>query len=215
LALFCYDVTCVPLEWGIPILAALIGAPLLVFFLMRRRGGGGGGGGDTSESPIQQVYVWLQPVDEAGSLQMGDLLTGAERTEDTLMFWHPDWVDEEGNPYHAEVPIDRELPGRALDADRNVVEQWLVAKRGDDLEVVSFSTLANKIQARFDPLPANPRKVGRFYVGWPFGKTSGLQSLIGSTSGKLLAFGGVFIIGLFLGMLVIIAHVGHGIVMLL
>jgi hypothetical protein len=118
------------------------------------------------------------------------------------MFWHPDWVDEEGNPFHAEVPIDREIPGRALDADKNIIELWVVAKRGDDLTIISFSSVANKLPPRFDPLPANPRKVGRFYVGWPFGKTGGLTSLIESTTGKLLAFGGTAIIFLMLGILI-------------
>lgn len=187
----------------IPALAVMIGAPVLVFFLMRKKTP------ESSESPITQRYVFLQPVDDAGSLQMGDLLQGAERTEDTLMFWHPDWVDEEGNNYHAEVPLDKEQPGRGIDADGNIVEEWIIAKRGEELEVVSWSSLVNRLPARFDPLPANPRKVGRFYVGWPFGKASGLASFIQSTAGKLLAFGGVFLIGLMLGMLVIIGHVGH------
>lgn len=138
---------------------------------------------------------------------MGEILSGVERTEDTLLMTHPDWVDEEGNQYQTEIGIDKEQPGRALDADKNVVEIWIIAKRGEDLEVVSFSTMVNKLPARFDPLPANPRKVGRFYVGWPFGKQGGLSSLIQSTTGKLLAFGGTALIFYLLG--IVSAAGGH------
>lgn len=137
---------------------------------------------------------------------MGDLIAGVERTEDSLVFTHPSWIDEEGNPYHAIVPIEKELPGRALDADKNVVEQWIVTKLGDELEAISFSTLVNKLQKRFDTLVANPRKVGRFYVGWPFGQKGGISSLIESTTGKLLAFGGVGLVCLLIGFLVAAAE---------
>jgi hypothetical protein len=195
MAVYCYSATCFPQEWLYIIIALIIVPPVLTYFLLSRRSSG------SSQSPIEQRNVWLQTLDEAGVLQMGEILTGAERTEDALMFWHPDWVDEEGNPYHAEVSIDRELPGRALDADKNIIELWVVAKRGDDLTIISFSAIANKLPPRFDPLPANPRKVGRFYVGWPFGKTGGLTSLIESTTGKLLAFGGTALIFFMIGLL--------------
>jgi hypothetical protein len=198
LAIYCYSATCFPQEWLYAVIALIVIPPVLVYFLLRRKSSGSGSG----ESPVEQRNVWLQTLDEAGVLQLGEILTGADRTEDTLMFWHPDWVDEEGNPYHAEVPIDREIPGRALDSEKNVIELWIVAKRGDDLTIISFSGIANKLPPRFDPLPANPRKVGRFYVGWPFGKTGGLSSLIESTTGKLLAFGGLGLICFFVGLLV-------------
>lgn len=158
-------------------------------------------------TPIQQRIAILQQVDDAGTLQMGEILSGVERTEDTLLLTHPDWVDEEGNQYQTEIGIDKEQPGRALDADKNVVEIWIIAKRGEDLEVVSFSTMVNKLPARFDPLPANPRKVGRFYVGWPFGKQGGLSSLIQSTTGKILAFGACALIFYLLG--IVTAAGGH------
>jgi len=132
---------------------------------------------------------------------MGELLTDVLRTEDTLEVKHPDWVDEEGQQYSAIVPIDKEQPFRFLDGDKNVNEMWVLAHRGEELEVVSASSFVNKLPARFDPLPANPRKVGRFYVGWPFGKQSGLASLIQSTTGKILAFGGVALIFYLFGIL--------------
>jgi hypothetical protein len=196
LAIYCYNATCFPQEWLYGIIALVIIPPVITYLLLRRRKPQEG------TSPIEQRNVWLQPSDEAGVLQMGELLSGADRTEDTLLFWHPDWVDEEGNPYHAEVPIEKELPGRALDADKNIIELWVVNKRGDDMSIVSFSNLANRLAARFDPLPANPRKVGRFYVGWPFGKQGGLSSLIESTTGKILAFGGVALVFLMFGILI-------------
>jgi hypothetical protein len=158
-------------------------------------------------SPIEQRICIRQPVDEGGSLQMGELLTNVLRTEDTLEVNHPDWVDEEGQPYSAIVPIDKEQPLRFLDADKNVNELWILAHRGEEMEVVSASSLVNKLPARFDPLPANPRKVGRFYVGWPFGKQGGLSSLIQSTTGKLLAFGACGLIFYLLG--IVTAAGGH------
>jgi hypothetical protein len=158
-------------------------------------------------TPIQQRIAILQQVDESGTLQIGEILEGVERTEDTLLLSHPDWIDEEGQQYRAEIGLDKEQPGRALDADKNVVEIWIIAKRGEDLEIVSFSTMVNKLPARFDPLPANPRKVGRFYVGWPFGKQGGLSSLIQSTTGKLLAFGACGMIFFLLG--IVTAAGGH------
>lgn len=202
MAVYCYSATCFPQEWLFGIIAVfglLVG--LIVYLgVFRHR---------TTEaaSPIQQRIAILQQVDDAGTLQMGEILSGVERTEDTLLMTHPDWVDEEGNQYQTEIGIDKEQPGRALDADKNVVEIWIIAKRGEDLEVVSFSTMVNKLPARFDPLPANPRKVGRFYVGWPFGKQGGLSSLIQSTTGKLLAFGGTALIFYLLG--IVSAAGGH------
>jgi hypothetical protein len=194
-AVYCYNATCIPTEWILLGLALVVAGPILVFVLMRRRAP------DEGSSPIEARDVILVPVDDNGTLQMGELLTGVERTEDTLMFSHPDWVDEEGAKYFGEVPIDKEVPERVIDADKNVHEIWHVAKRGEDLEIISASAIVNKLKQRFDALPANPRKVGRFYVGWPFGKQSGLQSLISSTSGKILAFGGVALIFYLMGIL--------------
>ena len=194
MALYCYSATCFPQEWLfgiIGVFALLVGAIVYLAVFKRKP--------PEQASPIEQRVCIRQPVDEGGSLQMGELLTNVERTEDTLEVSHPDWVDEEGAQNQMQVPLEKEVPFRFLDGDKNVNELWILADRGSELEIVSASAIVNKLPARFDPLPANPRKVGRFYVGWPFGKQGGLSSLIESTTGKILAFGGCALIFYLLG----------------
>lgn len=140
---------------------------------------------------------------------MGDMLTDVQRTEDLLIIQKPDWIDEEANPYHGEVPLESEQPFHFRDPNGVPTEMFIVAKRGEDMDVVSASSIVNKLPARFDPLPANPKKVGRFYIGWGIGKSGGLSSLVQTTAGKVLIIGSALFMGYLLGVLTIAWHVGH------
>jgi hypothetical protein len=176
----------------------LIGVILLLFL---KRGSGG-------DSPLEQQRMALViPVDENESMGVGKLLTGVTRTESKILIPDPDIVDNQGQPKTFAVDITGIQPVKFLDAVKNIIEMHLIFDRGEWI-AQSFASLLKNVKKRWDPLEADPQDIGDFYVGWGFLRKA-FNQLLQSTTGKILVFGAVGLLGYLLGMFTIVAHVGH------
>src|SRR6266581_1474243 len=169
----------IPLEWlpflfGIPLaLSALI--VYLVFFRKRE------------ESPVKRQIVGYQPIDDAGTLQPGKLLSSVKLDADTLYFQDPEKQDENGEPLTGEASYAGKVPGIFRDEEGVLTEFWIVTDKGGDLEVVSFSIIAHGTPTRHDTLMAPPQQIGRFFAGWGWMK-GGVESLVQSKAGLAIIF---------------------------
>jgi hypothetical protein len=63
------------------------------------------------ESPVKRQIVGYQPIDDAGTLQPGKLLSSVKLDADTLYFQDPEKQDENGDPLTGEASYAGKVPG--------------------------------------------------------------------------------------------------------
>jgi hypothetical protein len=116
-------------------------------------------------TPIDKRLAVVVPIDQSGTIQRGKILGNVERGERDLWLSDPDWIDDEGHQYSTEVPIEKKVPLPLVDGDKNSIEMWIIKDEGE-LEAVSASEIFGKSPTRYDPLPADPKKLGRWILPW-------------------------------------------------
>lgn len=175
----------VPFEWFIVLLLSFIFFIATVSALIIKALMGG------SKGPIEEDMALIAPKDEHGTFQTGQLIGAVKRTEDKLLVTNPDWMDEDGNKYTAELDIDSgggtKVPLPFFDVAKALKRLWFIIDEGD-LTVVSFATLIRGLPKRWDPPLSDRRKTFRFLVSHNPAQTI-TNALTGSVTGFLTMFG--------------------------
>lgn len=144
-----------------------------------------------SKGPIEEDMALIAPKDEHGTFQTGQLVGQVKRTEDKLLVKNPDWQDEDGNVYQAELDIDSgggtKVPLPFFDVAKALKRLWFIIDEGD-LTVVSFATLIRGLPKRWDPPLSDRRKTFRFLVSHNPAQTI-TNALTGSVTGFITMFG--------------------------
>lgn len=144
-----------------------------------------------SKGPVEEDLALIAPKDEHGTFQTGQLVGNVKRTEDKLLVTNPDWMDEDGNKYTAELDIDSgggtKVPLPFFDVVKALKRLWFIIDEGD-LTVVSFATLIRGLPKRWDPPLSDRRKTFRFLVSHNPAQTI-TNALTGSVTGFLTMFG--------------------------
>lgn len=144
-----------------------------------------------SKGPIEEDMALIAPKDEHGTFQTGQLVGEVKRTEDKLLVTNPDWLDEDGNKYTAELDIDSgggtKVPVPFFDVAKALKRLWFIIDEGD-LTVVSFATLIRGLPKRWDPPLSDRRKTFRFLVSHNPAQTI-TNALTGSVTGFITMFG--------------------------
>lgn len=144
-----------------------------------------------NKGPIEEDMALIAPKDEHGTFQTGQLVGGVKRTEDKLLVKNPDWQDEDGNVYQAELDIDSgggtKVPLPFFDVAKALKRLWFIIDEGD-LTVVSFATLIRGLPKRWDPPLSDRRKTFRFLVSHNPAQTI-TNALTGSVTGFLTMSG--------------------------
>jgi len=175
----------VPFEWFLVLLISFIFFITTISILLLKWMLGGGKG------PVEEDMVLRVPVDEHGTFQTGQLIGNVKRTEDKLLVADPDWLDEEGNKYQAELDIESgggtKVPLPFFDVAKALKRMWFVLDQGD-LTVVSFATFIRGLPKRWDPPLSDRRKTFRFLVSHNPAQTI-TNALTGSVTGILTTAG--------------------------
>lgn len=159
-----------PLEWligGVILIIALIMA--IVFLALTRH---------PDATPIDKKMLLKVPIDEAGIIQRGKILVSVERTDRDLIVTDPDLKDDDGNQLVEECSIENKVPFPAEDSTKSNVELWIGRVRGGVTEIVSASMLMGNVPTRYDPVPADPKKMFRPLMPW--GSHGSIEELIGT-----------------------------------
>lgn len=157
-----------PIEWVIAV-SAIFGVFIFtIFFLVLTRG--------SNQGPIDKRLLLKVPVDEAGVIQRGKILGGIERTATDIFIKDPDYIDEEGNEYMQEASIENKIPFPCTDSEKSNVELWVGKEKDGVTEIVSASTLMGNVPTRYDPTPADPKKLFRPLMPW--GSHGSVEELI-------------------------------------
>jgi hypothetical protein len=183
-----------PVAIGFPTLIGII-----IFMAFRRPA--------QKETVQEDRMAIVIPVDENENMGVGKLLSGVQRSETKIIVTDPDVIGNDGQPKEFSVDVSKKLPVKVIDSAKNIIELWGVFDRGE-WEPFSFADLLKNVKKRWDPLEADPQDIGDFYVGWGYLR-KGFGQVLSTTSGKILVFGALLLIGFLLGMFTVTAHVGH------
>ena len=145
----------IPYDWIVfPVLAFTMFMIILAIFLRRK-----------TEGPVEEDLALIVPEDEHGIIQTGQLVGNIRRTEDELLVTIPEWEDEDGNEYTAQLDMERKVPFPFIDVATKALKRlWIVLDQGD-LTVISAPVLLHGLPKRWDPPYADRRKAGKFLVG--------------------------------------------------
>lgn len=159
-----------PLEWIIAIGVLFLVFILTIVFLVLTR--------KPSATPIEKKMILKIPIDEAGIIQRGKILTSVQRSPHDLIVTDPDLIDDEGNQYLEECSIENKVPFPAEDSTKANVEIWIGRVKGGVTEIVSASTLMGNVPTRYDPVPADPKKLFRPLMPW--GAHGSIEEIVSS-----------------------------------
>lgn len=190
----------IPTDWIIfgvflPILGMVIAAVAYLFFFKGEAG------------PIDEDMAMIIPIDMHGTIQVGTLLGGCQRTETDLIITHPEWKDDDGNQYTDMIPIEKVTPLPYMDVGSKAVKRlWPIRDEGT-LSAMSMTTMIKGSPKRWDLPYADRRKAGKFLVG-RYGNSS-LTSLLSSKTGALVILGVFLSGGMFAFMVTVLTgHLG-------
>ncbi len=159
-----------PLEWIIALGVLFLVLVLAVIFLLLTR--------NPNPTPIDKRMILKVPIDEAGIIQRGKILVNVERNDRDLIVTDPDLKDDDGNQLVEECSIENKVPFPATDSAKANVELWIGRVKGGVTEIVSASALMGNVPTRYDPVPADPKKLFRPLMPW--GVHGSIEEIIGN-----------------------------------
>ena len=170
----------IPFEWFITLLiiGVLFIATISIIIIKALFG--------NDESPVEENMALIVPVDRNGTIQVGQLVGGVEKTEDEIAIKNPDWKDDDGNEYTGLVPVEKKVPFPFFDVEKHLKKLYIVFDKGH-LEAASASEIVNGYPSRYDIPLADRRKLGKFLVGR--GVQQSITSALTSKTGIITVIG--------------------------
>jgi hypothetical protein len=159
-----------PIEWIIALGILFLVLILTVVFLILTR--------NPNPTPIDKRMILKVPIDEAGIIQRGKILQNVERNDRDLIITDPDLRDDDGNMLVEECSIENKVPFPATDETKANVELWIGRTKGGQTEIVSASALMGNVPTRYDPVPADPKKLFRPLMPW--GSHGSIEEIVSS-----------------------------------
>jgi len=170
----------IPFEWFITLLiiGVLFIATISIIIIKALFG--------KDESPVEENMALIVPVDRNGTIQVGQLVGGVERTEDEIAIKNPDWKDDDGNEYTGLVRVEKKVALPFFDVEKHLKKLYSVYDKGH-LEAASASEIVNGYPSRYDIPLADRRKLGKFLVGR--GVQQSITSALTSKTGIITVIG--------------------------
>jgi hypothetical protein len=159
-----------PIEWIIALGILFLVLILTVVFLVLTR--------NPNPTPIDKRMILKVPIDEAGIIQRGKILQNVQRNDRDLIITDPDLKDDDGNMLVEECSIENKVPFPATDETKANVELWIGRTKGGQTEIVSASALMGNVPTRYDPVPADPKKLFRPLMPW--GSHGSIEEIVSS-----------------------------------